>query len=454
MIDKSINKNIDRIALRLKTIPETPGVYQYLDETGKVIYVGKARNLQRRVYSYFNRYDDHTSKIKMLVRHIYDLRFTVVATEVDALLLENNLIKQYKPRYNSMLKDDKSYPYFCLTAEEFPRLLFTRNHEKVKGQFYGPYPKQMVMKELEEIIRSLFPYRTCSMPLTQRSIEQKPQRPCMKHQIGLCKAPCAGLQTHEEYLADVENVRRILKGDFADILTAMKQQMLSFADELRFEEAEVMKRKIHLLQEYQSRSTVVNTNVRDVDVVGILSDEKYAYVHMMRIKNGSIIYSFANEIRKQLDETDEEILSTIIPALHEQTESTDDSKLSDGDVFRVLHDGNDGVHGPVQIQHVQENGQVVGHETSEAHGNGDGGEQNEERHHGEECGVGEGRRAGEPVIVQEGLPGDDADFDEVRRTGCDIIEQPLPREVFPPIRHFVVNLEKKVPSFLFGFATP
>ena len=312
MIDASINKNIERIALRLKTIPETPGVYQHLDESGTVIYVGKARNLQRRVSSYFSHYEDKSAKIRMLVRHIYDIRVTVVATEVDALLLENNLIKRYQPRYNSLLKDDKSYPYLCITDEEYPRLLFVRNHLN-KGQYFGPYPNQRILRELQDIIGKLFNFRTCN---------KMQSRPCMKHQIGLCKAPCAGLQTHEEYLADVENVRRILKGDFADILTAMKQQMLSLADELRFEEAEVMKRKIHLLQEYQSRSTVVNTNVRDVDVVGILSDEKYAYVHMMRIKNGSIIYSFANEIRKQLDESDEEILSTIIPALHEQTEST------------------------------------------------------------------------------------------------------------------------------------
>lgn len=322
MIDKSINKNIDRIALRLKTIPETPGVYQYLDETGKVIYVGKARNLQRRVYSYFNRYDDHTSKIKMLVRHIYDLRFTVVATEVDALLLENNLIKQYKPRYNSMLKDDKSYPYFCLTSEEFPRLLFTRNHEKVKGQFYGPYPKQMVMKELEEIIRSLFPYRTCSMPLTQHSIEQKPQRPCMKHQIGLCKAPCAGLQSREDYLHDIDGIRRILKGEFNEAVAQLEKQMFSLAQELRFEEADLMKRKVVKLKEYQSKSTIVNTNVKDVDVYSIVSDDNYAYINMMRIKNGSIIYSYSNEIKKQLEESDMEILSTIIPTLHERTRST------------------------------------------------------------------------------------------------------------------------------------
>ena len=263
MIDASINKNIDRIAMRLKTIPENPGVYQHLDEQGNVIYVGKARNLQRRVSSYFSHYDDKSAKIKMLVRHIYDIRVTVVATEVDALLLENNLIKRYQPRYNSMLKDDKSYPYLCITDEEYPRLLFTRNRQ-LKGQYFGPYPNQRIMRELQDIIDNLFSYRKCN---------KMQNRPCIKHQIGLCKAPCAGLQSHEDYIADINNIRNILKGNFSDIVEEMKRQMLSLADQLRFEEAEVMKRRIRRLEEYQSRSTVVNTNVKDVDVFGIVSDE-------------------------------------------------------------------------------------------------------------------------------------------------------------------------------------
>lgn len=312
MIDSSINKNIDRIATRLKTIPENPGVYQHLDASGTVIYVGKAKNLLRRVSSYFSHYDDKSAKIKMLVRNIYDIRVTVVATEVDALLLENSLIKRYQPRYNSMLKDDKSYPYLCITDEEYPRLLYTRNH-KVKGQYFGPYPNGRILRELQDIIRQLFQYRTCNT---------MGNRPCMKHQIGLCGAPCAGKQTKVEYQATIENIRRILKGDFGEIVESMKERMFALADDLRFEEAERLKQKIHLLEEYQSRSTVVDTNVKDVDVVSILSDEKFAYVNMMRIKNGSIIYSFSNEIKKQLDESDEEILATVVPALHEQTQST------------------------------------------------------------------------------------------------------------------------------------
>ena len=325
MIDQSINKNIEHIKLKLKTIPETPGVYQYLDDSGKVIYVGKARNLQRRVTSYFNRYDDHTPKIKMLVRHICDLRITVVASEVDALLLENNLIKQYQPRYNSMLKDDKTYPYLCITDEDYPQLLFTRDRTRLKGQFFGPYPNQRILRELQDIIRKLFSYRKCKKKLTWDSQHQHViggDRPCMNHQIGLCKAPCVGLESHDEYMETIGRIRKILRGDFGEILDAMKKEMMDLADQLRYEEAEIMRRKIRLLEEYQYKSTVVNTNVRDVDVYSIISDSKLAYVNMMRIKNGSIIYSFSTEIKKQLDESDSEILATIIPALHEKTEST------------------------------------------------------------------------------------------------------------------------------------
>lgn len=322
MIDKSINKNIDRILLKLKTVPESPGVYQHLDANGNVIYVGKAKNLHRRVSQYFSKYDNHTSKIKMLVRNIYDFRVTVVATEVDALLLENNLIKRYQPRYNSLLKDDKTYPYLCITYEDYPQVLFTRDRTRVKGQFFGPYPNQRILRELQKIIRSLFAYRTCTTHLTEDGCEKRPMRPCINHQMGLCAAPCAGLQSREEYLSMIEDIKQILKGNFGDILEAMKKEMFSLANDLRFEEAEVLRQKIRLLEEYQSKSTVVNTNVKDVDVVSILSDSKFAYVNMMRIKNGSIIYSFSTEVKKPLDETDEEILATLIPALHEQTEST------------------------------------------------------------------------------------------------------------------------------------
>ncbi len=312
MIDASINPNIEHLALRLKTIPESPGVYQHLDAEGNVIYVGKARNLQRRVSSYFTHYEDKSPKIKMLVRSVRDIRVTVVATEVDALLLENSLIKRYQPRYNSMLKDDKTYPYLCITDEPYPRLLYTRRRN-IKGQYYGPYPDGRILRQLQDIIRQLFQYRTCNL---------LGKRPCIKHQIGLCGAPCAGLQSQQEYLATFHNIRRILKGDFGEILDHLKKQMYDLAEQLRFEEAEAVKHKIHLLQEYQSHSTVVDTNVRDVDVISIVSDQQHAWVNFLRVKHGAVIYSLNSQVRKQLDEDDPTILATVIPALHQQTEST------------------------------------------------------------------------------------------------------------------------------------
>lgn len=312
MIDKSINKNIDSIAIKLKTIPESPGVYQHLDRDGNVIYVGKARNLQRRVSSYFSQYHDKPPKIRLLIRHIHDFRFTVVATEIDALLLENTLIKRYQPRYNSLLKDDKTYPYLLITQEPFPRLVLTRGRSD-HGQYFGPYPNQRALRELQDIISNLFPYRRC---------KNMQKRPCINHQIGLCKSPCAGLQSQQQYLADIDNIRRILKGDFSDIILDLKSEMFRLAELLRFEEADSIKRRIRRLEEYQSSSTVVNTNVRDVDVYSILSDDDTAYVNMMRVKNGSIISSFSHEIKKQLDETDPQILAVLIPQLHQRTEST------------------------------------------------------------------------------------------------------------------------------------
>ena len=320
MIDSAINKNIEHIALKLKTLPEQPGVYQHLDALGNVIYVGKARNLKNRVSSYFSHYDDKSAKIKLLVRHIHDFRVTVVETEVDALLLENSLIKQYQPRYNSMLKDDKSYPYLCVTDEDYPQLLFVRN-KKNKGQYFGPYPNQKVLSELQSIIKNLYPYRTCTLPLKKNNAHVV-DRPCMKYQIGLCKAPCVGYQSYDEYKAMFKDIRKILNGDFGEILSSMKNQMLDYAHELRFEEAEEEKRKIRLLSEYQSRSAVVDTTVKDVDVVAVVSDDRFAYVNIMRVKYGSVIYSFSSEVKKQLDESDEEMLSVIYPQLRQQTEST------------------------------------------------------------------------------------------------------------------------------------
>ncbi len=320
--DKGINKNFDRIGFLLKTIPEAPGVYQYFDESGMILYVGKARNLKRRVSSYFSHFQDLSPKIRILVRKIYDIKYIVVANEIDALLLENNLIKKLQPKYNSMLKDDKTYPYLCLTHEPFPRLIYTRDKTSVRGSFFGPYPNQKILRELQDIIRKLFMYRTCKLPLSVDTIEKGRYKACINFQIGLCKAPCIGNESYEEYIVTMEMIRKILKGDFGEILDDLKKQMFDCAERLEFEKAEILKQKIILLEQYQSRSMVVNTHVRDVDVYTILSDAKYAYINMMRIKNGGIIHSFSTEVKKQLDETDAEILSLAIPELHERVTST------------------------------------------------------------------------------------------------------------------------------------
>ena len=321
-MDKSINKNFDRIKLLLKTIPETPGVYRYYDDSGKVLYVGKARNLKRRVSSYFSHFNDLSPKIRILVRKIYDIKYIIVENETDALLLENNLIKQLQPKYNSMLKDDKSYPSLCITSEPYPRLLFTRDRSTIKGTFYGPYPNQKILRELQDIIRRLFCYRTCKLNLTPESIRQGKFKACINSQIGLCKAPCIGEESRDEYMLTIEMIRNILKGDFKEIIDDLKKQMLDYAERLEFEQAEAVKQKIILLEQYQSRSLVVDTSIRDVDVYSIMADDKHAYINIMRIKNGGIIHSYSTEVKKQLDETDEEILSMVIPELHTRVAST------------------------------------------------------------------------------------------------------------------------------------
>ncbi|MBR4293622.1 MAG: excinuclease ABC subunit C [Bacteroidaceae bacterium] len=317
-----MNKNFDRIKLLLKTIPETPGVYRYYDDSGNVLYVGKARNLKRRVSSYFSHFTDLSPKIRILVRKIYDIKYIIVENETDALLLENNLIKQLQPKYNSMLKDDKSYPSLCITAEPYPRLLFTRDRSTIKGTFYGPYPNQKILRELQDIIRRLFCYRTCKLNLTPESIRQGKFKACINSQIGLCKAPCVADESREEYLQTIEMIRNILKGDFKEIIDDLKKQMLDYAERLEFEQAEAVKQKIILLEQYQSRSLVVDTSIRDVDVFSIMSDDKHAYINIMRIKNGGIIHSYSTEVKKQLDESDEEILSMVIPELHTRVAST------------------------------------------------------------------------------------------------------------------------------------
>ncbi len=322
LIDVTVNKHADRIEALLKTLPETPGVYQYFDEKGDILYVGKAKNIKKRVSSYFRQDQLLSPKIRMLVKKIYDIRYIIVNSEFDALLLENNLIKKLQPRYNSMLKDDKTYPWVCITNEPFPRIFQTRKRISNGSIYFGPYPSLRVLKELQELIRKVFRYRTCNLNLTKESISKHKFQSCICYQIKRCNAPCIGNETQSDYRKTVLQLEKVLRGDFADMVQTLKSEMMLHAGQLEFEKAQEVKEKIMLLEQYKSRSMVVSTNIKDIDVYSIISDEKSAYVNMMRIKNGGIIYSYNTEIQKKLDENDEEMLTLAVHELHEKVEST------------------------------------------------------------------------------------------------------------------------------------
>ena len=310
------------LELKLRTIPEQPGVYQYFDNKNEIIYIGKAKNLKKRVHSYFLKDRTYSIKIRLLIRKIERIEYVVVDTELDALLLENNLIKRYQPRYNSMLKDDKTYPWLAITNEEFPRFFPTRNQLKDGTQYFGPYPSQRILHELLSLIRKLFKYRTCKLKLDAETIRKQRLRPCLNFQMGLCKAPCIGNESEEHYKNSIAGIRKILKGNFSEIIDEMKEQMTEAADKLEFEKAHELKEKIIALEQYKGHSTIVGTSIQDMDVYSIHSDEKNAYINVMRIIKGAIIYSFSTEVKKHLDESNEEVLTQIIPQIHEKIEST------------------------------------------------------------------------------------------------------------------------------------
>lgn len=294
--------------LQLKTLPESPGVYQYFDKDNKVLYVGKAKNLKKRVSSYFNKQHD-IARINVLVKKIVNIKHIVVETEMDALLLENSLIKNLQPRYNILLKDDKTYPWICIKNERFPRVFPTRNLIKDGSEYFGPYTNVKVMYALLNLIRELYPLRTCSYDLSPENIKNEKYKVCLEYHIGNCLGPCEGLENEEAYLRKIQAIRAILKGDFKDNLREFKTLMLKYAEEMRFEEAQAMKEKMELLQHYQAKSTVVSAKISNVDVFSIVSDQGSAYINMLQIKNGAVIRSHTLEFKKKLDETDEELLT-------------------------------------------------------------------------------------------------------------------------------------------------
>ncbi len=303
----------------VSALPELPGCYQYLDAEGTVIYVGKAKNLKHRVSSYFNK-NRQTPKTRMLVSKIRDIKYIVVRTEWDALLLENNLIKRYKPRYNILLKDDKTYPSIAITNEEFPRIFKVRQRSK-GATYYGPYSHVPTMHALLDLCRDLYHPRPCRLPMTREKIVEGKYEACLEYHIKNCAAPCIGKQSREDYLKGIEACREILKGNTRELIGSLKKEMLALAEELRFEEAQTVKERIAALENFQARSEIVPNIFHDIDVFAIESDEQHAYINFLHVTKGNITQTFTFEYRKRLDESDEELLTSGIIEMRERFQS-------------------------------------------------------------------------------------------------------------------------------------
>ena len=310
----------DKIKSILKTIPTDPGVYQYFDEKGEIIYVGKAKNLKRRVSSYFNK-QQQSGKVKVLVSRIADIRFTVVNNEMEALLLENNFIKQYKPRYNILLKDDKTYPWICVKNERFPRVFLTRKKVNDGSIYFGPYPSVTVAKTFLEMLRKLYPIRNCKLILKEENINNGHYRPCLEYHIGNCKAPCDGNMSEEDYRQMILNVKKVIKGNIQEVLKDMKNQMMDHASRLEFEQAQAIKDKYDILDNYHARSVVCSNTIFDIEVFSYEDADSSFYVNYMKIVEGAIIQSHSFEIKRKLDETAEELMSMAIVEVRQMMES-------------------------------------------------------------------------------------------------------------------------------------
>ncbi|MBN8692328.1 MAG: excinuclease ABC subunit C [Bacteroidetes bacterium] len=304
----------------IKSLPETPGVYQYYDKENTLLYVGKAKSLKKRVSSYFTKEHDN-ARLRLLVKKISDIKTVKVNTELDALLLENNLIKNLKPRYNVNLRDDKTYPWIIIKNERFPRIFYTRKQIKDGSEYFGPYPSVLVMHALLDLIKQLFPLRTCSYDLSEQNIAKKKFRVCLDYHIGKCKGPCEGKQSFEEYDNNMKQIRKIIKGDFAFALKDLKAEMQTFSDNLEFEKAEELKQKIDLLEKYQGKSTIVHPSVTDTDVFAAIHEESISYVSYFKIYNGAIVQAQILELKKQLDETPEEMLVFAINEIRQRFNS-------------------------------------------------------------------------------------------------------------------------------------
>lgn len=317
MEELNANEYLRGIVLNL---PTGPGIYQYLNKEGTIIYVGKAKNLKRRVYSYFSK-EHQSAKTRILVSKIADIRYIVVNTEEDALLLENNLIKKYKPRYNVLLKDDKSYPSICVTNEYFPRVFKTRKIVRNGSTYYGPYSHVPSMMAVLELIKKLYPLRTCNLALTPENIRNGKFNVCLEYHIKNCKAPCIAMQSHEEYMQNIAQIKEILKGNTQIISEALMKEMMSLASEMKFEEAQKVKEKYELIEVYRSKSEVVSSVLHNIDVFSIETDENTAYINYLHITNGCINQAFTFEYKMRMDETKEELLQLGIIEMRERYKS-------------------------------------------------------------------------------------------------------------------------------------
>lgn len=305
----------DSLKDSIASLPDSPGIYRYFNDDGVLIYVGKAKSLKKRVSSYFNKQSQYNRKTEKLVSEIRKIEFTLANTEFDALLLENNFIKQYQPKYNILLKDDKTFPYLCILKERFPRIIYTRKYIPKQGEYFGPYSSVVSMKSVLELVRQIYSIRTCNLLLSAENIEQKKFKVCLEFHIGNCKGPCEGLQPESDYLADIAQARNILKGDLSVVEDELTNRMKSAAEAMEFEKAALYKHKLDLLEKFQTKSLVVNRKLTDIDVITITSTETEAYINYLQIKEGSIIFSKNLEIKKRLEETDEEILSLVVQEL-------------------------------------------------------------------------------------------------------------------------------------------
>ena len=310
----------NHIVLLLKRIPEQPGVYQYFDKEGQIIYVGKAKNLHRRVNSYFTK-EHPSSKTRQLVAHIADIRYVVVESEQDAFLLENNLIKQYQPKYNILLKDGKSYPSICITKEAYPRIFKTRTINKKSGEYFGPYSFGYTVDTVLELIHKLYPIRTCNIPISPESIEKKRMRVCLKYHIGNCCGICEGMGK-ENYSQWIDQARKLIKGDAHEIGRQLEQEMLIKSEELKFEEAADIKRKIELLEQFKSKNIITNSSAKDVDVFGYDEQEDHVYISMLHVHSGCIVQGQTIEYRRKMEEEKEELLAMGMMELRQQLESS------------------------------------------------------------------------------------------------------------------------------------